>query len=54
MLLGIFVSLDLLMFNVRPLDTFSTVWLPLIGLALGLIIGLTGPFGKKSGAVPPA
>jgi uncharacterized YccA/Bax inhibitor family protein len=49
--LGIFVALDLLMFNVRPLDTLSVVVLPLVGLVLGIVIGLAAPFGKK--APPP-
>jgi hypothetical protein len=44
---GGLVGLDLAIFDVVPLGTLTTVILPLAGLALGLIIGLTGPFGRR-------
>jgi hypothetical protein len=50
--LGIFVSVDLMMFNVMPFDTFSVAGLPLIGLILGIVIGMFAPFGRRS--APPA
>ena len=53
-LFGVFLALDLSMFNVRPLDTFGVVGLPLIGLAVGLAIGLIAPFGRRpASATPP-
>lgn len=52
--LGIFVALDLQQFGVRPLDNFSVIGLPLVGLALGLVLGLTGPLrrGRARGRSP--
>jgi hypothetical protein len=52
-LLGILVALDLAVFNVLPLGMFTVVGLPLIGLAVGLVIGLTSPFGRRPDAAPP-
>lgn len=55
LLLGLLVSLDLLVFEVRALDTIGIVVIPLAGLVLGLILGLTAPFGRRKGAsAPPA
>jgi hypothetical protein len=52
LLLGLFVSLDLLVFQVRPLDTLGIVGFPLIGLVLGLIIAFAAPFGRRKGSAP--
>jgi hypothetical protein len=46
--LGLFVAIDLMTFKVRPLDNFSVIGLPLIGLALGLLLGIAHPF-RRSG-----
>lgn len=56
LLLGLLVSLDLLVFEVRPLDTIGIVVIPLAGLVLGLILGVTALFGRRKGAssAPPA
>ena len=47
LLFGVFVALDLAFFGVRPLDSFSVIGLPLIGLALGLGLAYWAPFGRK-------
>lgn len=51
---GFFLGLELVFFKVLPMGTLTTVVLPLAGLAIGLVLGFTGPFGKgKAGAGPP-
>lgn len=45
--LGAFLALDLQQFSIRPLDNLSVYGLPLIGLALGVILGLWGPIRRR-------
>jgi hypothetical protein len=51
LLLGAFVAIDLMTFKVRPLDTFSVIGLPIIGLVLGILLGITAPFRRGRAAV---
>jgi hypothetical protein len=49
--LGAFVAIDLMTFKVRPLDTFSVIGLPIIGLVLGILLGVAAPFRRGRAAV---
>jgi hypothetical protein len=46
LLFGIFLALDLQQFAIRPLDSFSVIGLPAIGLVVGLALGLTHPLRR--------
>lgn len=48
LLLGVFVAVELQQFGLRPLDTFSVVGMPLIGVVLGLVMAGVAPFGGGS------
>jgi hypothetical protein len=50
LIFGLMVGLDLTMFKVRALDAMTLIGLPVIGLALGIVIGVKAPFGKKGSA----
>jgi predicted acyltransferase len=45
--LGLFAAVLLQQYGVRPLDTFSLIGLPIIGLIVGLVFSMWAPFGKK-------
>lgn len=54
---GLLAALDLMMFEVRPIDTLATAF-PLIGLAVGIAGAYWAPFGKRdrdpqAGSAPP-
>ena len=52
-LFGIFLALDLQQFAIRPLDNLSVIGLPVLGLVLGFVLGLTHPLRRgtaKAGA----
>jgi hypothetical protein len=49
LLFGVFLALDLQQFSIRPLDNFSVIGLPLLGLVLGLALGLTHPLRRGTG-----
>lgn len=42
LILGAFLTIDLQIMNVWKLSTGSEIGLPLVGLAIGLALGLTG------------
>lgn len=44
-LFGIFLAIALQQWSIRPLDNFSVIGLPIIGLALGLASAYWAPFG---------
>ena len=48
--LGLFVSLDLVIFGVVALDADILALLPLLGLAAGLALGLTAPLHRHGPA----
>ncbi len=50
---GLFVALDLLFFDVIPLDSAVLTIAPVVGLVLGIILGLWAPLGPKSVGPPP-
>jgi hypothetical protein len=54
--LGLFLSLDLLIFGVVALDADILAVLPVLGLLAGLALGLTAPLhrGRPAAAVEPA
>jgi hypothetical protein len=52
LLFGVFVGLDLWLFGVVPSDSVVLTVLPFLGLVLGLVLGLTGPIGRRRGAAP--
>jgi hypothetical protein len=54
LLLGLFVAFDLMMFEVRPVDSLSLFGLPAVGMVLGILLGLWAPFGGRSSERPPA
>ncbi len=45
--LGIFAALLLQQFAIRPLDNLSVIGLPVVGLALGIVISVWAPFGRR-------
>ena len=45
--LGFFAAVLLQQYGVRPLDTFSVIGLPIIGLIVGLVFSMWAPFGKN-------
>jgi hypothetical protein len=53
LLLGLFVAFDLMMFEVRPMDTLSLFGMPAVGLLLGILLGLWAPFGSRSSTSAP-
>ena len=52
-LLGLFVALDLLLFNVIPLGSVVITILPLAGLVIVPAIAIFAPIGKHQDAKPP-
>jgi predicted acyltransferase len=48
LLFGLFVALTLQQFGIMPLTTLSLIGLPIIGIALGLGLAASAPFGKKA------
>lgn len=50
LLFGAFLAITLQQFSIRPLDNFSVIGLPIIGLLLGLGLAAWAPFGRR----PPA
>lgn len=47
LLFGIFVSLDLVIFGVLALDADMLALVPLLFLAVGIVLGLTAPLGRR-------
>lgn len=45
--LGLFAAVLLQQYGVRPLDTFSVIGLPIIGLVVGLVFSMWAPFGRR-------
>ncbi len=50
LLFGGFLGADLFVFGVVPLDSAVLTLAPVLGLAVGLVLGFTAPFGT---AAPP-
>ncbi len=48
LLFGLFLALTLQQFGIMPLTTLSLIGLPIIGIALGLGLAASAPFGKKA------
>lgn len=48
LVLGLAIAVDLQQFGVRPLDTLSTVGLPLLGAGLGLGLGRWRPLRRRA------
>jgi hypothetical protein len=48
LLLGLFVAFDLMMFEIRPMDSLSLFGLPAAGMIVGILLGLWGPFGGRA------
>jgi hypothetical protein len=45
--LGLFAAVLLQQYGIRPLDTFSVIGLPIIGLVVGLLFSMWAPFGRR-------
>ncbi len=45
---GIFVSLDLFVLGVLPLESNVLAFIPLLGLVAGVALGLTAPLRRKA------
>lgn len=46
---GFFLALILQQFGVRPLsDPITFIGLPILFLIIGIALGMTGPFGKRT------
>ncbi|HEX9773985.1 MAG TPA: hypothetical protein VGB83_00175 [Actinomycetota bacterium] len=50
---GLFLGLELMMFKVLTLGRTSTVFLPLLFMVLGIVIGLWAPLGRRRTAAAP-
>lgn len=55
---GVFLALDLVLFGIVPLDSAVLVVVPVVGLLLGILLGVTSPLGRgerahKTDVVPP-
>ena len=48
LLFGLFVGLELVFFKVVPMGTLTTMVLPLAGLVVGVLMGISAPFGRSS------
>jgi hypothetical protein len=44
---GIFVSLDLVVFGVLPLQADAPAFMPLLGAVAGVLLGLKAPFRRR-------
>jgi hypothetical protein len=55
LLFGLFVALDLILFGLVPLDSVLALVLPVVGLVLGIVVGVTTPLGRgrDATAAPP-
>lgn len=53
LLLGLFTSLDLVLFGVLPSNAQALLVLPPLGLVFGIVLGLTAPLGRRGKAAPP-
>jgi hypothetical protein len=53
-LLGVFLSLDLVLFGIVQLDNVIVTLLPIIGLVVGIVLALWAPFGRSRAAGPTA
>jgi hypothetical protein len=45
--LGLFVAVLLQQYGIRPLDSFSVIGIPIIGLVVGLLFSMWAPFGRR-------
>ncbi|HWH32754.1 MAG TPA: hypothetical protein VNU01_08785 [Egibacteraceae bacterium] len=54
LLLGVFLALDAVLLGLVPTNAAVLTVLPVLGLALGVAVGLTAPFGRFRRARPPA
>ncbi len=48
LLFGFFLALTLQQFGILPLTTLSLIGFPIIGIAIGLGLAASAPFGKKT------
>jgi hypothetical protein len=48
LLLGLFVSLDLVIFGVVALDADVLALIPLLGILAGVLLGVTAPLRRRS------
>ncbi len=48
LLFGLFLAVTLQQFGIMPLTTLSLIGLPILGIAVGLGLAASGPFGKKA------
>ena len=51
---GLFLGLDLSIWHMMSIGTVTLIVLPAVGLVLGIVLGLTAPFGRRKAAVPAA
>ncbi len=51
---GLFLGVTLLSFGILPLNSPVLTFLPIIGLALGLVLAFTAPIPRRGGSAPPA
>jgi hypothetical protein len=51
---GLFLGITLLSFGILPLNSPLLTFLPIIGLALGLVLAFTAPLGGRGGGAPSA
>jgi hypothetical protein len=50
---GLFLGLDLSIWHVMPPGTVTIVVLPVLGLALGIVLGIAAPFKRRAAVASP-
>lgn len=50
---GLFLGLDLSIFHVTPPGTLTLIVLPILGLVLGIVLGITAPFKRRAAVASP-
>jgi hypothetical protein len=48
LLFGVFLAFTLQQFGILPLTTLSLIGFPIIGIAIGLALAASAPFGKRA------
>ncbi|MGH9040210.1 MAG: hypothetical protein ACRDZ3_08265 [Acidimicrobiia bacterium] len=46
---GLFISLDLVILGVMPLEADALAFIPILGLVAGVVLGLTAPLRRREG-----
>ncbi|MGH8994375.1 MAG: hypothetical protein ACRDZ7_22935 [Acidimicrobiia bacterium] len=50
---GLFISLDLVIFGLMPVEADALALIPLLGLIAGIVLGITAPVRRKASGSQP-